>query len=51
MIDLRNRIVHLYLGITDEEVYEILQDWLRDIRLFIKDLLRIEGKANNGEGS
>lgn len=43
LIDLRNRIVHLYLGITDEGIYEILQGRLRDIRLFIRDILRIEG--------
>lgn len=26
LIDIRNRIVRLYVGITDEEIYEILQD-------------------------
>ncbi len=51
LIDLRNRTVHLYLGITDEEVHEILQDRLRDIKLFIEDLLRIEGTARNNRGS
>ena len=44
LIDIRNRIVRLYVAITDEEIYEVLQDRLKDIMLLVKDLLGIEVK-------
>ena len=44
LIDIRNRIVRLYVAITDEEIYEVLQDRLKDIILLVKDLLGIEVK-------
>jgi len=36
MIKFRNRVVHLYHKVNEEEVYRILQENLSDFKLFIK---------------
>lgn len=38
MAGYRNRIVHLYHEITDEELYEILRSDLKDIEKFLKEI-------------
>ncbi|GBE35787.1 hypothetical protein BMS3Bbin06_02331 [bacterium BMS3Bbin06] len=38
MAGYRNRIVHLYHEITDEELYEIIQNDLKDIEQFILEI-------------
>jgi uncharacterized protein YutE (UPF0331/DUF86 family) len=38
MIRFRNRIVHLYQEVDEGQVYQILQDDLGDIRVFIKGI-------------
>ena len=38
MAGYRNRMVHLYHQITDDELYEIIKENLGDIRQFIKDI-------------
>jgi len=38
MAGYRNRIVHFYHEITDEELYEILQNDLKDIEQFVKEI-------------
>ncbi len=38
MAGYRNRIVHLYHEITDEELYEILRNDLKDIEQFLKEI-------------
>lgn len=38
MAGYRNRMVHLYHQISDEELYGIIRDNLEDIRQFIKDI-------------
>lgn len=40
MVKFRNKAVHLYLEIRNEEVYEILQQHLRDFEVFIKAILQ-----------
>lgn len=39
MVKFRNKAVHLYYEIKDEEVYRILQENLNDFDLFIKTIL------------
>ena len=38
MIKFRNRIVHLYQEVNNEQVYEILQTGLSDIQEFIEQI-------------
>lgn len=38
MAGYRNRLVHLYNEVTDEELYEILQNDLDDLKNFIKQI-------------
>ena len=38
MAGYRNRIVHFYHEITDEELYEIIQNDLKDIEQFIQEI-------------
>jgi len=38
MAGYRNRIVHFYHEITNEELYEILQNDLKDIEQFVKEI-------------
>ncbi|MBT9133490.1 MAG: hypothetical protein DDT37_01430 [Firmicutes bacterium] len=38
MAGYRNRLVHLYHHVQDEELYEILQSDLRDIELFVCEI-------------
>jgi uncharacterized protein YutE (UPF0331/DUF86 family) len=38
MAGYRNRIVHFYHEITDEELYEILQNDLNDIKRFLEEI-------------
>ncbi len=37
MARFRNRLVHIYWGIDDREIYRIIQTRLQDIRRFLKD--------------
>jgi uncharacterized protein YutE (UPF0331/DUF86 family) len=39
MAGYRNRMVHLYFQISDEELYEIISYYLEDIRRFQKEIL------------
>lgn len=39
MAGYRNRMVHLYFQISDEELYEIISHYLEDIRRFKKEIL------------
>jgi len=39
MAGYRNRMVHLYFQISDEELYEIISHYLEDIRRFQKEIL------------
>jgi uncharacterized protein YutE (UPF0331/DUF86 family) len=41
MTKFRNKIVHLYQEIKDEEIYKILQNNLEDFRLFITEILKL----------
>ena len=45
MIRFRNRVVHFYQEVDEQEVYRILTDHLDDFRLFIRDALQIVQKA------
>jgi uncharacterized protein YutE (UPF0331/DUF86 family) len=38
MTKFRNRLVHLYWGIDDEQVYEILQNRLEDFKHFLDNI-------------
>jgi len=38
MAGYRNRIVHFYHEITNEELYEILQNDLKDIEQFVNEI-------------
>ncbi len=38
MINFRNRIVHLYQEVNDEQIYDILQSGLEDIEEFIRQI-------------
>lgn len=44
MAGYRNRLVHLYHEITDEELYEIIKNDLDDIRGFVQQIREILGK-------
>lgn len=37
MVRFRNRLVHIYWDVDDEELYKILQTRLQDIRRFLKE--------------
>ena len=39
MVKFRNRLVHLYHDVNNEEVFEILQNNLDDIDYFLTDIL------------
>lgn len=50
MAGYRNRIVHFYHEITDEELYQILQTDLEDFRSFLKEIaqfLEVQQKGKN----
>ncbi|MDI6895530.1 MAG: DUF86 domain-containing protein [Bacillota bacterium] len=52
MAGYRNRLVHLYHLVTDEELYEIIQSDLDDIRGFvvaIRDFLGRQGRTNSAQ--
>lgn len=50
MAGYRNRIVHFYHEITGEELYQILQTDLKDIRRFLEEIGRyLEGHENRGK--
>jgi uncharacterized protein YutE (UPF0331/DUF86 family) len=44
MAGYRNRMVHLYHQITDDELFDIIKENLGDIRHFIKDIQAYLGK-------
>ncbi len=46
MAGYRNRLVHMYNMVTEEELYEILQADLDDLREFVKQVR--DYLANNG---
>ena len=41
MVKFRNVLVHLYVDVSDREVYDILQNELDDFRQFIRDIWQI----------
>jgi len=43
MAGYRNRLIHFYDEVTPEELYEILQDDLKDIETFAKALKDLVG--------
>ncbi|MGI6649106.1 MAG: type VII toxin-antitoxin system HepT family RNase toxin [Bacillota bacterium] len=45
MAGYRNRLVHLYHQVTDEELYQILQNNLGDIRQFVSQIKQYVGKC------
>lgn len=47
MAGYRNRIVHFYHEITDEELYQILQNDLKDIESFLEEIGRFLKEQNN----
>jgi len=49
MAGYRNRIVHFYHEITDEELYEIIQDDLVDIERFLKEIGRFIKRFHDKE--
>ena len=38
MVKFRNRLVHLYWKVNEEEVYEIIQKSLKDIEEFVQHM-------------
>lgn len=46
MAGYRNRIVHFYHEITDEELYQILQNDLKDIESFLEEIGRFLKEQN-----
>jgi uncharacterized protein YutE (UPF0331/DUF86 family) len=49
MIRFRNRVVHLYQEVDEQEVYRILTEHLDDFRMFIRDAIRIVEAASEGQ--
>lgn len=47
MAGYRNRIVHFYHEITDAELYQILQNDLKDIESFLEEIGRFLREQNN----
>ena len=41
MTKFRNRVVHLYTKVDEEEIYKIVQNNLSDYKRFIKDIIEI----------
>ena len=41
MIKFRNRLVHLYNEIDDEQIYHIIKNNLSDLEYFIKEIIKI----------
>jgi len=39
MVKYRNRLTHFYNEVTVSEIYNIIQNYLGDFKLFIKDIL------------
>jgi uncharacterized protein YutE (UPF0331/DUF86 family) len=46
MAGYRNRLVHLYYQISDEELHEIVKNNLEDIRLFKEQILSFISHRN-----
>lgn len=44
MAGYRNRLTHFYAEITPEEIYNILQNNLEDISLFLKEIKNFLGR-------
>jgi len=40
MAKFRNRIVHMYFNISDEMIYEIVQNNLEDFERFINNIIK-----------
>lgn len=50
MAGYRNRMVHLYHLINDEEIYSILQDDLDDLKEFVRQISRYLDTIGSGQG-
>jgi len=48
MAKFRNRLVHLYWEVDDEQVYQILQSRLDDFKIFLDSLARFLAWPENG---
>lgn len=51
MAGYRNRLVHLYNQVSEEELYEIIRNNLKDLKYFVEQVMEYltkEGTADTG---